>query len=214
MAAYKIHLGGAGHQPVVLQAIGNKIGDGGDFQIVFLGERHQFRQPRHGAIIVHDLTDDAGGNQPGEPRHIHRRFGMSSTHQHAAVTSDQRKDVAGRDDVAFALGRVDGHRNGVRPIVRRNAGGDAFARFDRYRERRLMPRAVAIRHQRQAKLGGALVGQRQANQAAAMLGHEVDRRRRRHLGWNDKIAFVLAVLVIDQDEHAAVAGFFDNLGNG
>lgn len=34
--------------------------------------------------------------------------------------------------------------------------------------------------------------------------HEVYRGGRRHLRWNDKVAFILAIFVIDQNEHAAV----------
>ena len=40
--------------------------------------------------------------------------------------------------------------------------------------------------------------------------HEVDRIGRRHLRGDDEIAFVLAILVVDQYEHAAVARFLDD----
>ena len=70
---------------------------------------------------------------------------------------------------------------------------------------------VVLRHQRQAQLLDALARQRQADQAAAVLGHEIDRLGRRHLRRDDEIALVLAVLVVDQDEHAAVARLLDDL---
>ena len=44
-----------------------------------------------------------------------------------------------------------------------------------------------------------------------MGGHEVDRIGRRHLRRNDQIALVLAVLVIDENAHAAIAGILDDL---
>ena len=43
-----------------------------------------------------------------------------------------------------------------------------------------------------------------------MTGHEVDRLRRRKFGGNDQVAFVLAIFVVDQDHHAAIA----QLGQG
>ena len=49
-----------------------------------------------------------------------------------------------------------------------------------------------------------------ADQPAAELGHEIDRLRRGHLRRDDKVALVLAVLVVDQDEHAPVAGLADD----
>ena len=96
--------------------------------------------------------------------------------------------------------------------ARRDAGGDALARLDRDGERGLVARAVRLAHQRQAELLDPLAGQRQADQAARVAGHEVDRVGRRELRRDDQVALVLAVLVIDQDEHAAVARLLDQLG--
>ena len=62
-----------------------------------------------------------------------------------------------------------------------------------------------------AELLDALAGQRQADQAAAVARHEVDRLRRRHLRRDDQVALVLAILVVDQDDHAAVADVLDDL---
>ena len=44
-----------------------------------------------------------------------------------------------------------------------------------------------------------------------MLGHEVDGLGRRPLRGNDKVALVLAILVVDQDEHPALAGLLDDV---
>ena len=43
-----------------------------------------------------------------------------------------------------------------------------------------------------------------------MAGHEVDRLGRGHLRGNDQIALILAVVVVDQDEHPAVARLVDD----
>ena len=45
-----------------------------------------------------------------------------------------------------------------------------------------------------------------------MLGHEVDRLRRDELGREDQIAFVLAILLVHQDDHAAALDIPDDLG--
>ena len=44
-----------------------------------------------------------------------------------------------------------------------------------------------------------------------MLGHEVDGVGRRHLRGDDEVALVLAVLGVDQDDHAPVAQILDDL---
>jgi hypothetical protein len=47
-----------------------------------------------------------------------------------------------------------------------------------------------------------------------ILGHEVDRLGRAMFGGDDEIAFVLAVLVVDQDHHAAGAHVGDDVEYG
>ena len=53
--------------------------------------------------------------------------------------------------------------------------------------------------------------QREADQSAAVLGHEVDGVGRRHLRRDDEIAFVFAILGIDENDHAAVLHLLDDL---
>ena len=112
----------------------------------------------------------------------------------------------GIDEVRPGRRGVDRDLDGARPVRRRDAGGDPLARLDADRERRREAGFVAVRHQRQAQRLDPLPGQREADQAAAVLGHEVDRRGIAVLGWDHQIALVLAALVVHQDEHAAAAG--------
>ena len=54
-----------------------------------------------------------------------------------------------------------------------------------------------------------LARQRQADQAAAEARHEVDGLGRDMVGGDDQVALVLAVLVVDEDDHAAAADDLD-----
>ena len=54
----------------------------------------------------------------------------------------------------------------------------------------------------------------QADQAASVQRHEVDGFGRDELRGHGKVAFVLAILVVDDHQHAAVADFLDRLGDG
>ncbi len=56
--------------------------------------------------------------------------------------------------------------------------------------------------------------ERQADQAAPVHGHEVDRLGRDELGGQGQIALVFAVFVVDHHQHAAGAEFLDGLGDG
>ena len=85
-------------------------------------------------------------------------------------------------------------------------------RLDRHAERRLEPRGVLRHHQRDLELVEALAGHRQADQAAAVPRHEVDDLRRDLLDAAIvRSPFVLAVLVVDDDDHPAGADGLDGV---
>ena len=111
-----------------------------------------------------------------------------------------------------ALG--DGDLDGARAVGGGNAGGDALGSFDGNREGGAVLGLVVARHLDQAELLAARFGQGQADQAAAMLGHEVDGFRRHVLGGHDEVALVFAVLFVDQDDHAARLQFGDDFSGG
>ena len=67
------------------------------------------------------------------------------------------------------------------------------------------------RHQVEAELVAALGREREADQAARLLGHEVDRLGRRELRGHRQVALVLAVLVVADDDHLALADVLDRL---
>ena len=135
---------------------------------------------------------------------------MAGPHQHAAVTRDQWEDMARGDDVLRAARRVDRNRNGARAVRRADPGGDALARFDADGKGGLVAAAVAAAHQFEAERLDALALKREADEAATVGRHEVDRIGRCHLCGDDEVALVLAVLIVDQHEHAPVAGFLDD----
>ena len=64
------------------------------------------------------------------------------------------------------------------------------------------------------QLVAAIFGERHADQTAAELGHEVDGFGRDFFGGHGQVAFVFAVLVVDEDDHAALADFFDGFFDG
>ena len=69
---------------------------------------------------------------------------MARAHQHPALARDQRKDVAGGDDVVARLGRIDRDRNRPRAVGRADPGGHALARLDRNGEGGFVAGAVAV----------------------------------------------------------------------
>ena len=200
-------------QVVVAHPVGDEIADRADLEVMLAGEGDQVVEPGHRPVLVHDLADHARGVEPGEARNVDRRLGVPGAHQRAAIARHQREDVSGRDEIIRALGRIDRDRDGARAVSRRNTGGHAFLRLDRDREGGLHRFLVVAAHGREAEVIDAVLGEREADQPAPMSGHEVDRLRGGHLRGDDKVALVLAVLIIDEDVHPPVARLVDDFIN-
>ena len=124
------------------------------------------------------------------------------------------KHVAGPQQVLWlGLGRDRRQHRGC-AIGGRDAGAGLAARVDRHADRRLAQRRVDGHLERDLERVEPLRRQRQTHLAAAVGHHEVDDVWRDPLGRNGQIAFVLAVLIVDDDHHLAVADGGDRLVDG
>ncbi len=187
----------------------DQIGDGADLDVVFGGKRFQFSATRHGAVIIHHFADHAGRLETGHARQIARSFRMACAGQGAAGLGHQGEDMAGADNVV-GLGVLGGSGlHGTRAVGSGNAGGHAFSGFDGNSELGAETRTVARRHQRQFQGFATLAGHRHADEATGITRHEVDVLGLDALGGHDQIAFVLAIFVIHEDDHLALADVFN-----
>ena len=105
-------------------------------------------------------------------------------------------------------------RAASRAVEGRGAGGDAAPRVDRVGERGAELGGVARHHRRQPEAVDLLRRRGRAQDAAAVGDDEVHVRRRRLLGREDEVALVLAVRVVDHDDHPARGDPPDRFGNG
>ena len=156
------------------QPILDEIGDRADLQLVAPRELDEIVAARHRAVVVQDLDDDGRRLEAREPREVATRFRVPRARQHAAGLRHQREDVAGLAQVARLRLRRDGGLDRARAVVRRDARRHAFGGFDRDREIRGLPNVGIADHQRQPQLLAARARQRQADQPAPVLRHEVD----------------------------------------
>jgi len=110
--------------------------------------------------------------------------------------------------------RVDRRKNRDRAVRGTDAGGNPKPSVDRFAKRRSMHGGIDWRHQRKVQLVAAILGERQANQSSRILGHEVDGFRRNLLRRHRQVAFVFAVLIIDQDNHVPLSNILHRLFHG
>ena len=195
----------------MLHAVANEIGDGEQFQIVLFAEFDELRHARHGAILAHDFADDAGGSETGDASEVDARFGLACANEDAAVACAKREDMTRTREVLRTGFGIDGGEDGDGAVGGADACGDADARVDGFGKCGAVNAGVDRRHEREVEVVAAIFRERHADEAAAELGHEVDGFGRDFFGGHGEVAFVFAVLVIDEDDHAAVADFFDGL---
>jgi len=156
-----------------------------------------------GRLYSDDALYRAGKATLAHARQIAPGLGMARPHQHPALVRLQREDVPGLHDIERARVGTDGGLHGAGAVGRRNAGGHTLGRLDRDGEIGAERRTVGGDHEREIELAAALLGQRQADQPAPVLGHEVDRVGRDELRCHDQIALVFPVFFVDQDDHLA-----------
>ena len=180
---------------------------------MFPGEIHQLGQPRHRAVVAHDFADHTDGPAAAQFHQINRRFGVARALQHPAGLGAQGKDMT-RLNQFLRHGRRIGHdldRAGA--VGRADAGGDAASGIHAHLEIRFERLPILQHHPLHAQLLKPFGSCGHANQAAAVFGHEIDCLRRRVFRGHDQIAFVLAVGVIHDDHHPAVAQVLDHRFN-
>src|SRR6266404_9692705 len=207
-------LGNAADIAFVLHAVANQIRDRRHLQVVFPAKLDKLWHAGHSAVVTHDFANDTRGREAGDAGEIHGCFGLPGADEDAAIASAQRKNMAGAREILRLGLRIDGRQNGDGAVGGADSRAYADARVHRFGKRRAVNGSIDGRHEREAKLVAALFREGHADQAAAVLSHEVDGVGSDFLGGHGEVAFVFAVFVVDEDDHAALTDFFDGFFDG
>ena len=188
--------------------------DRADFEIVFFGELEQLGKTGHGAVLVENLADDAGGLESGEAGEVNGGLGVSGAAEDAALLRLEREDVAGTDEIARLGEGIGEDLNGAGPVGGADPGGDAVGGIDRDGEIGAVRFGVPSHHEGQAEALGGFLGDGGADETASMGGHEVDRLGGDLGGGADEVALVFAVFVIDDDDKQTKPDVGDEVFDG
>ena len=118
----------------------------------------------------------------------------------ATLDGTKRQDVSGLHQLERFGRRIGQDPTGARAIGCRDAGGDAVAGVHRDRVRGPHEFAVVRGHQRDPEPVEGRSGHGRAHVATGVADEEPHQLRGRLAGGEDDVAFVLAVLVIDDDD--------------
>ena len=191
-------------------AIGDQVRDRNSFQAVVLGEGGDLVPARHRAVVVHQLGEHPDRRHAGEPAQVDTGFGMAGTHQDAALLGDQRKHVAGADEIAGPGVAVGERAHGVGALLGRNPGGEPMTEVDRDRECGPERRVVGGHHGIEVEALGLLDRERRANDARRVADDEGHLLRGAQRSRHEQVALVLAVVVVGDDDDLAARKGFDH----
>ncbi len=206
-------LAGADDVALVAQAVADQLGDGEDSEAVFAAKGDEVGNAGHLAVVAHDLADHTRGVEPRHAGQIDRSLGLPGANQHPAAPRAQRENVTGAGEIGGGRARVESGADGVGSVGGGNSRGNALAGLDGLGKRSAEARGILLRHGKEAQMIGALLGKREADEAATVARHKVDGLGGDVLGGQRKVALVLAVFVVDHDHHAAGTDFIECAGN-
>ena len=190
---------------LVLAPVLDQIGDGDQRQAVFVGEDPQLVGLGHGALVLlaDDLADGPGRLQARHPGQIHGGFGVAGTAQHPAVLGAQRNHVPRLGEIVGHAGRIGQQPHGGGPVGCRNTGSHTDFGVDGDGVGGAVLVLVDGVHGQQPEPVADRAVQRDAEVAGGVAHHEGHQLRGGLLGGEDQVAFVLAILVIDDDDGLA-----------
>ena len=137
---------------------------------------------------------------------------MSGTGEDSAVLGVERADMSGASEPFGAGIRIGQGANRRGAVMCRHAGGASFEQVHRYGEGRAENRRVALHLVLQFELAATLLCDGRAENTATLLEHVVDFLRRDEFGGRNQVAFVFAILIIDDNDEFSgfevLKGFF------
>jgi hypothetical protein len=201
------------YEALVFKAVGDDLRDTHDVESVCFSDDLQVGQASHGAVFVHDFADHAGFGEAGHAGEVNRGFGLPGADEDSTVLGAQGEHVARPGEVFGVGGRVN-EREDSRCAIGNGDAGAAVGDVDGHGEGGFMAGGIATDHHVEPQGSETFGAHRHADEASAVGCHEVNGVGSGELGCHNEVAFVLAILVIYDDDDLAVLDVFDSLFNG
>lgn len=184
-------------------AVFDELLDGDQFEAESAAVLEQFGEAGHGAILVENFAEHAGGGQAGEDGEVDGRLGVAGALQDAARSGAEGKDVARLDQLVGGRVRVADDADGGAAVSGTDAGGDSLGGIDGDGEIGAVAFPVIGDHRVEAEPLKLMFDSGDADQAAAMADHHVDGFWGGLGGGHDQIPLIFPVLVINDNDQFA-----------
>ena len=203
-------------QRLLAQSIFDDLLDRAHFQLMFSAQLFKIGKPSHVAVGIDDFDDRRGGVQSSEAAEIDRPFGLAGSNQNPTFAGSERIDMTRADQVVGAGRRIRQQLDGGRSIAGTDPRGHAVPRVpvDTDREGRLAQARIDRALWPEFESFARITVECHAEVATAHPSEKVDDFRRRILGRDHEVSFVLSVFVVDQNDHPTGLEVLDDLGDG
>src|SRR5450759_28287 len=201
----KPSLGDAMHEPLGLEAMRHELRDGDEREAVLLREALQLGATGARAVLAQNLADHPRRNEAGKAGEVNGRLGVAHALEYSSSARAKRRDVSRTAQIGGNSLGIDSNTDGFGAILRAHSRGDAKAlvRIDADGESGTVLVGVGFALLSELELVGTFPRKRETNPPARLTNHEVDHFRRDQLRRTDEIAFVLAILIVGDDDQLA-----------
>src|SRR5277367_5715452 len=141
-----------------LEPMANQLSDGKHFQTVLAAKLDEVWHSRHGAVVLHDLADDACRFQAGHQGQVHRGFCLSRSHEDTSLTCPKWEYMPRSRKVLGGRARIDGDTNRMGAIMRGDSCRHPFFCLDALGKRSAKTRSIRLGHQAETEIIGAIFG--------------------------------------------------------
>ena len=148
------------------------------------------------------------------PHQVNGCLGVAGTFQHALVNGAQGVDVTGTAKVLWLAVRIGQRADGHSAVVHRHACCTAVKQVNGHRKRGAQHRSVVINLHIEVQFMTAFGSDRCAQDASPFSQHEIHLLLCNLFGSDNKVAFVLSVLIVNNDNKFASFQLLDSFIDG
>jgi len=151
---------GLGHtldERLVLSPVRDEVGHGDHLEFVSAAVIHEIGHSGHSPVLVHDLADDTGRREAGQPCQIDSGLGLPCPLKHSSRLRLEREDMP---EVRRAAVGINGDPNRARTVSGGDTPRDAVAGVNGHGEGRLEHRLVLGGHEGKGQFVTPLRGER------------------------------------------------------
>ena len=197
------------HDGFLLETVGNEVANADNLQSMFLSHLLELWHACHGTVLVENLYESSSRLQSCQACQIHRSLCMSGSLEHAFVLGIERIDMPWTSEVHWSAGGIGQGTYGGSSVVGTYARGTPIQEVNGDCEWCTQHTGILLHLMRQFQFASSADGNGSTEHSTSVTQHKVDLLRSNHLGRSDKVALILPVFIINNNNEASLSEIFE-----